>query len=148
MTRLFILLILFFANSTFAQVQAPDYHDVTKWKYIECDNQANQISGSRWAWHEDYVPVDYNLIEDFGVAIMVVYQPLNENIIEEQGEKKFKEESKKHPWLLIYYDASLIDIKLFEFKGNGNVGSWRHIKNFNRERDLQQYLESNYGFIY
>ena len=142
MTRLFLAIILFIlCNPVFAQIQAPDYRDVSKWTYYDCGEEFLAPKEENMAaFHEDYRPAD---LSDENNDLIVVYRPISIEIYEKDGEEKFRELSKTQPWLMLnIVENSVRDetIHLFEYDGN----SWKHVLS-SSENEMMDFLDKQYG---
>lgn len=125
----------------FAQVLAPDYKDQSKWTYIECDSQTTRVEGTKdLAWHQDFISP--NDEDKFNELAIVTYKPVSESFLANQGEDKFKAESMKQPWFLMYFTKASSDIQLFEF--DSNTSSWKHSKTLGSLAELSSHLKKTY----
>jgi len=90
-------ILMFSADSAFAQVQAPDYKDATKLEYKECSGDFIQPEDkSLLVWHDDYVSVGETL-ESASRQVIVVYQPVKREVYDTEGLEEFVNISRNNP---------------------------------------------------
>lgn len=141
MKRLIIGLVLMcFANPAFAQVQASDYTDTSKWKYEKCDADFIQPEDKNYlVWHEDYVLVGETFENATKIAV-VVYKPTEREVLDNEGPEKFISVSKNNPWLLIDVDAVNFSVNLFEYQNN----MWKFKKTFDSDGEFMEFMWQEY----
>ena len=140
MVRFIAMLFLMFANSAFAQVQAPDYKDESRWMFEGGDLEFLQPTDQNFVvWHDHYSAV----MSDEPTYLVIFYKPVQADLLVQEGEDKFAVVSREKPWFMVYIIENALNdttFHLFEYENN----SFKYLKTFDEELQLEKFVFENY----